>query len=259
MADQYGIGDHDDSGDGVDRGLDLLVLPGGDREPHVELGRGGDHRLGVERTVGADGQLPGGAGAADPGDRLGQERLGAAGGAGVAAPQPRHQHLPGLRAGRQLRVVAADLGVAERGALLRAAGDLDDGGVDVDRQRRRQVGRAGAGGPGPGQQLPADRVELPDVGPLVRAQPRPDRRRRPRGVEQPGCAAGAQHRGVVDAVAADQHRPDHRQRLRPAVRAVLGERQPLVDQPGQVRAAAPGPPPAAARRSARDCSRRTSW
>jgi len=53
-------------------------------------------------------------------------------------------------------------------------------------------------------------VELTDACPLVRPQPRPDRRGRPSS--------------------ADQHWPDHRQRLRPAVRAVPGQVQPPVDQ-----------------------------
>ena len=41
-------------------------------------------------------------------------------------------------------------------------------------------------------------------------------------------------RDVVDAVAADQHRPDDRERLRPAVRPVLGQLQPLIYQPAEV-------------------------
>jgi hypothetical protein len=84
------------------------------------------------------------------------------------------------------------------------------------------------------QQLPADRVELPDVGPLVRPQPGPDRRRRPGGVEQRPGSTGAQPRDVIDAVPAGEHRADHRQRLRAAAGAVPRQVQPLVDQPGQV-------------------------
>lgn len=87
----------------------------------------------------------------DPADGLGQERGGTAGGAGGAAAQPAHQHLPGLGARRDLRVVTADLGVAERRTLLLATLNLHDGGVDIDGQRRAQVVRAGPGCPQPSQ------------------------------------------------------------------------------------------------------------
>ena len=219
--------------DALDRGPDPLVLPSGDRERDVEFDGGVQDRPAVEGAVGPDRELPGRAGVADPADRLGQERLGAPRGAGGSAAQPAHQDLSGLRAGRQLRVVAADFRVAERGALLAATVDRDDGGVQVDRQRRGQIGGSGPDGPQPLEKLAADRVVLADVGPLVRPQPRPDCRRRPGRVEQPARGAGPQHRDVVDAVATGEHRPDHAQRLRPAVRAVSGQLQPLVHQLGQ--------------------------
>jgi hypothetical protein len=38
------------------------------------------------------------------------------------AAQPTEDHLPGLGAGGQLRVIAAHLGVAELGALMRVTG-----------------------------------------------------------------------------------------------------------------------------------------
>jgi len=47
----------------------------GDREPDVELDRGVQHCSAVEGAVGPDRELPGGAGMADPADRLGQEAL----------------------------------------------------------------------------------------------------------------------------------------------------------------------------------------
>ncbi len=81
-------------------------------------------------------------------------------------------------------MVAADLRVAERRPLLLAAVHLDDRGVEVDGQRCDHVGRSGADRPQPGEELAADRVELADVGPLVRPQPRPDRRGRSSPVEQ---------------------------------------------------------------------------
>jgi hypothetical protein len=54
------------------------------------------------------------------------------------------------------------------------------------------------------------------------ARSHPDRRRRPRPVEQRRGGASPQHRHVVDAVPTSEHRPDHRQGLRTAVRAVPG-------------------------------------
>ena len=108
--------------------------------------------------------------------------------------------------------------------------DRDDRGVQIDRQRTRQITWSGTSGPQPGQQLPADRVQLPHVGPLVRPQPRPDRRGCPGVVEQRPGSTGAEHGGVIDAVTADQHRPDHRERLRAAVRALPSQPEPLVDQ-----------------------------
>jgi hypothetical protein len=41
-------------------------------------------------------------------------------------------------------------------------------------------------------------------------------------------------RCVVDAVPAGQNRPNHRQRLRATVRAVLGQVQPVFDQNAKV-------------------------
>jgi hypothetical protein len=60
-------------------------------------------------------------------------------------------HLPGLSARRELRVIAADLGVAERGTVGGPAVHGHDGGVDVDRQRRRQIRRTGPAALQPGQ------------------------------------------------------------------------------------------------------------
>ena len=79
MESQYGIGAQASSVDRLDRGPDLLVLPGGHRELHAQLDRGSEHGAAVEGTVGADRELPGGAGVTDPADGLGQEALRAAG------------------------------------------------------------------------------------------------------------------------------------------------------------------------------------
>ncbi len=131
-------------------------------------------------------------------------------------------------------MVAADLRVAERRALLAPTEHRHDRGVHIDRHRRGQVHRASTGLPEPDQQLPRHRIELAHVVPAEVAQPGPDRRRRPRHVEQHGQRTGAQQRGVIDAVPASHHRPDHRQRLRAAVRAMPGQPNPALDQPGQV-------------------------
>ena len=56
----------------------------------------------------------------------------------------------------------------------------------------------------------------------------------PESARTPPRCAGAQQRGVVDAVPTGQHPPDHRHRLRATVRAMPGQVQPSLDQPGQV-------------------------
>ncbi len=135
MDSQYGIGVHADS----------AIASIAAREPGVQFDRGAQHRAGVERRVSAHGELPGGAGGPDPADGLGQERLRAPRGTGRPTAQPAEQHLTGLGAGGQLRVVAADPGVAEPGALLAAAIDRHERGVQIQRQRRGQIGGSGTG------------------------------------------------------------------------------------------------------------------
>ncbi len=68
----------------------------------------------------------------------------------------------------------------------------------------------------------------------MRPQPRPDRRGRPSAVEQGAGSAGPQDGDVIDAVPPGEHRADHRQRLRTAIRALPGQAQPVADQPSQV-------------------------
>ena len=147
-----------------------------------------------------DDQLPG----RDVLRGLGQEALRAPGRARRSAPQTAEQHHPGLGAGSELRVVATDLGVAERRALHGAAVDRDDRGVQVDRQRPGQVGGSCTGGPQPSQQLTTESVELADVGPLMCPQPRSDRRGRPGRVEQlprGDASAGARSPGPARSFA----------------------------------------------------------
>lgn len=111
-----------------------------------------------------------------------------------------------VREGCVGQVVAQHLGVPVAGSLLAPAMDLDDGGVQVDRHRRRQVRRARTAGPQPAQQLAGHRIQLSHVVPLEAAQPRPDRRRRPGRVEQPAGGPGAQQPGVIDAVPTSEPR-----------------------------------------------------
>lgn len=128
-----------------------------------------------------------------------------------------------------LRVVAADLGVTERGTLLGPAVHGHDRRVHIDGQRPGKVARSCPRGPQPGQELTGDRVEQTDVGPLVGPQPRPHRR---------GCPCAVEHRPgrprVVDAVTAGEHRTDHRQRFRAAVRPMAAQAKPPVDDPTKV-------------------------
>jgi hypothetical protein len=71
------------------------------------------------------------------------------------------QHLAGVRARSQQRVIAALTGVAERRALLGAAVDLADERVDVDDQSRVTGARPCL--PCTGQRFAEDAVELSDV------------------------------------------------------------------------------------------------
>ena len=233
MESQYGIGVQASSGIASIAALMRLSWRAVIENLTPNLAGSGEHGPGVERRVRAHRQRPGRAGVAQPRHRLGQERLGAAGRARRPAPQPGENHLPGLGQRRELGVIAADLGVAVVSALLGPAVDLADRGVQIDRQRPGRVGRSGAGGPEPPEQPAGDRVQLADVGPLERPQPGPDRRGRPGLVEQLGHRPGPQQRDVVDGVTAGEHRPHHRERLRAAVRAVLGQAHPSLDQLGQ--------------------------
>ncbi len=84
---------------------------------------------------------------------------GAPSGVGAALAQPGHQHIPGTGGDGQQRVIAplAGIAVVSRALFGQTVG-LTDGGIEVDGER--YVAGARAGGPGPGQQLPAHPVEL---------------------------------------------------------------------------------------------------
>jgi hypothetical protein len=123
-------------------------------EPLDALGR-------PESRVHPQGQLAAGPGAAQAGDELIAEPEDAAGGVGCALAQPGVQHLTAVGAEGEQRVVAQPVGVAVAGVLLVIAVDLADGGVHVHGQR--PVAGAGAGRPGPAEDLAGHLVELADV------------------------------------------------------------------------------------------------
>ena len=138
---------------------------------------------------------------------------GAAGGVGPALAQPGHQHVSGAGGDGQQWVVASLAGIAVvAGALLGQSVGLADGGIEVDGERR--VAGSGPSGPGPGQQLPAHPVQLADVAPPEAAQEGPQGGGSlDRAAQGAGRPPGAQHIGVVDAVAASQRGGHQRHQL----------------------------------------------
>ncbi len=87
--------------------------------------------------------------------------------------------------------------------------------------------RASARRPARHQQVPGDRVELPQMPVGEAAQPRPDRARRSRRPQQPPGRAGAEHTQVFDAVRPGEHPHHHGGDLRVAV----GPHRPWQPQP----------------------------
>ena len=131
-------------------------------------------------------------------------------------------------------MVAEDLRVAERGALLEVAGDLADRRVDVD---HHLVVGSGTRRPSAFEGVAVDSFELADVPERERPQERPQRRRGHHTVaEHRRCRAGAQHVGVIDVRPARKDRMDQRQHLP----AWLGATDPadqtnrVIDQRPQV-------------------------
>ena len=117
----------------------------------------------------------------------------------------------------QQRVIAPLAGVAmAAGPFLAQTVGLANGGVQVDGQRR--IARAPTGGPGPSQQLPAHPIQLANMTPPEAAQKGPQGGWRfDHAADGAGRPAGAQHVGVVNAVAAGQRRRHQRQQLVPRV------------------------------------------
>ena len=143
---------------------------------------------------------------------------GAAGGVGPALAQPGHQHVSGAGGDGQQRVVAPLAGIAVvAGALLGQSVGLADGGVQVNGQGPVAGSRPGL--PSPGQQLAAHPVELTDVAPPEAAQEGAQGGwRLDRAAQGAGRPPGAQHIGVVNAVAPSRRGSDQRQHLVPSVR-----------------------------------------
>ena len=146
-----------------------LAQADGDGEADVRLAADLDHGVGIEAAVGPHRELSRGPGIAHPAHCLPQEMVGAPGGVGPALPETGHQHLAGAGGHGQQRVIAPLTGVAVMaGSLLAQAVGLADGGVQVNSQG--SIAGTGPGGPGLGQQLPADPVQLADVAPAEAAQ-----------------------------------------------------------------------------------------
>ena len=92
------------------------------------------------------------------------------------------QHLAGIGADREDRVIPKLAGVPVARALLTVGVDFADEAVDVDHQW--PVPRSAAGGPRAGERDIEHAVELADVPERERAQERPECRRRHHPVPQ---------------------------------------------------------------------------
>ena len=126
-------------------------------------------------------------------------------------------------------------------ALLGQSVGLADGGIEVDGKWR--VAGSGAGLPGPGQQLAAHPVQLADVAPAETAQEGPRVEGAltapPRARARP---AGAQHVGIVDAVAPSQRGGHQRHYLVAGVGPArcIAQVQALLYQLGKAQVASQG-------------------
>ena len=153
-------------------------------------------------------------------------------------PGPRaggHQHVAGAGGDGQQRVIAPLAGIAVVAcALLGQSVGLADGGVHVNGQGPVAGSRPGL--PSPGQQLAAHPVELTDVAPPEAAQEGAQGGwRLDRAAQGAGRPPGAQHIGVVNAVAPSQRRRHQRHHLVARVRPPRGIAQveALPDELGQ--------------------------
>ena len=173
-------------------GGDRCGVTHGDRVAQPVAAAGGQDLGRPEPRVGAHG---GGAACAGPADATGglvDEPLSPAGGVGGAFAHAQVQHLAGVGAGGQQRMVAQHPGVAVGRAALGVPVDLAHRGVDIDGDRL--VAEAGPGRPRPGEQGLGHAVELAEVAEGKRTQERAQGRGGPSpGGRGPGrwhqCAA----------------------------------------------------------------------
>jgi hypothetical protein len=186
-------------GDRRDRGLDVLLLAHSDRVGPARGLKAGHDLLVPETGVGAQQLRAGRAGARNAGNELLDEPQRAPCGVRRALAGADVQHLAGLSARGEDRVVATLAGIAKRSALLVIAVDLTDERIDVDRQTL--LARSRAGCPCPPKALREHPIELTDMPEGERAQERPQRRRRADAVpEHRRGLSRAQHVAVLDAV-----------------------------------------------------------
>ena len=219
----------------LDQVPQAFVLADGDGEADIHLTTGGDESVGVEAAVGPHRKLPAGPGTANPAHRFTQEVGGAPSGVGAALAQPGHQHLASAGGDGQQRVIAPLAGIAVVACpLLGQSVGLADGGVQVNGQGPVAGSRPGL--PRPGQQLAAHPVELTDVAPPEAAQEGAQGGwRLDRAAQGAGRPPGAQHIGVVNAVAPSQRGGHQRHHLVARVRPPRGIAQveALLDEFGQ--------------------------
>jgi hypothetical protein len=138
------------------------------------------------------------------------------------------QHLPGVRAGGQDRVIPEQLRVPVGGALLQPPAHLADEAVHIDQQPL--LAWPGASPPRAHQRFSQQRIQLAYVTESERPQERPQRRgcRHP-ATQKPSRATRPQHLAVIDAVRAEHHREQQRHHLAPRVRGT----RTVVPQPHQ--------------------------
>ena len=215
-----------------------------DRELPARLLEPVKRLVGPKPRVGPQQLGPLGAGAVDPGDQLVAEAQHPARGVRRALATADVDHLAGVRARSEDRVITALAGIAKGGALLGIAVHLADERVDIDCEP--PVTRPGAGRPRTLKRLAKDSVELADMAERKGAQERAQRRRRDDVVAEhlPG-PAGSKQIAVIDAVRAQRHRRDQghhlgarigRPRAVTEIDAVLDERldpKPLSERRGQ--------------------------
>jgi len=194
------------------------VLAGGDGEPGPAAAGGGDHIPTVERTVRAEHHQPG-APARPGGDQgVGDQPGGTARRVRRPLPEPGrgdHRRRRWCRRDGQERIQTLHPGVPVPGALLGVAVgranrvvDIDEGDLGGRREQRRIPGQAG-------QEPGRDRVQLPDMPELERAQERAQRRWCPHPGEQPGHRAVPEQSHVRDRISTRDHAPDQRGYLQP--------------------------------------------